>query len=351
MPVPTMVDWSNNNGYLTMENIRGIKSRGTKVLLHKVSEGTYFLDRLAKGNIANARRGGLLVGGYHFARFTTEAGARAEARYAIICAHQSGIRKGEPLVLDFEANNLGWQANARNHAAFKAVIEAAGYRYDIYTMGSWTNSMPINNSHRAGWIANYPYNPAGMRLYSDYNAWQFSSTYKFPLVYGGIDVSQLYGTFYLKGASSDKPEKPKKAVYYRYNPVYVYGRTPINRYKDKAFKHAVDHFPAGTVFAIAKVVEYGKITRFQLANGLYITANEENVNRLYYSVDGGVKRVKSVSGSHRFKDVALNKPIDWQPAGTVFDVAKIVKYGDTTRIQLANGLFISGNKKINKFVK
>nr|WP_233995410.1 DUF5776 domain-containing protein [Levilactobacillus brevis] len=34
-----------------------------------------------------------------------------------------------------------------------------------------------------------------------------------------------------------------------------------------------------------------------------------------------------------------------------FDVAKIVKYGDTTRIQLANGLFISGNKKINKFVK
>ncbi|WP_251954143.1 DUF5776 domain-containing protein, partial [Levilactobacillus brevis] len=96
---------------------------------------------------------------------------------------------------------------------------------------------------------------------------------------------------------------------------------------------------------------YGKITRFQLANGYYITSNQANVNRLYYSVDGGVKRVKSVRGTHRYKDKALKHVVDWQPAGTEFDVAKIVKYGDTTRIQLANGLFISGNKKINKFVK
>ncbi|WP_250881774.1 DUF5776 domain-containing protein, partial [Levilactobacillus brevis] len=102
---------------------------------------------------------------------------------------------------------------------------------------------------------------------------------------------------------------------------------------------------------IAKVINYGKITRFQLANGYYITSNQANVNRLYYSVDGGVKRVKSVRGTHRYKDKALKHVVDWQPAGTEFDVAKIVKYGETTRIQLANGMFISGNKKINSFIK
>ncbi|WP_411431572.1 DUF5776 domain-containing protein [Levilactobacillus brevis] len=77
----------------------------------------------------------------------------------------------------------------------------------------------------------------------------------------------------------------------------------------------MDSFPAGTVFAIAKVVTYGKITRFQLANGYYITSNQTNVNRLYYSVDGGVKRVKSVRGTHRYKDKALKHVVDWQPAG------------------------------------
>lgn len=43
--------------------------------------------------------------------------------------------------------------------------------------------------------------------------------------------------------------------------------------------------------------------------------------------------------------------IDNFKAGTQFDVKKVVKYGHTSRIQLGNGMYISGNKLINKFVK
>ncbi|WP_225430714.1 hypothetical protein [Levilactobacillus brevis] len=56
--------------------------------------------------------------------------------------------------------------------------------------------------------------------------------------------------------------------------------------------------------------------------------------------------MKSVRGTHRYKDKALKHVVDWQPAGTEFDVAKIVKHGDTTRIQLANGLLSVATKRL-----
>lgn len=350
MPRLDMVDTSNNNGTMTVANWRSMKKYGVRAMVAKLSEGTFFTDQTAKTSIRNAVTAGLHVNGYHFARFTTVAGAKAEAQMAAHCAFNAGLGKDAVIVLDFEATNLGWNRNAANIKAWIAEVKRMGYpKTDVYTMGSWTNSLPLNNSGRGGWIANYPSNPSGLKFYTSYRGWQWTSTHKFPGCYGGFDVSQMYSSYYYGAVT--KAVKPKKAIYYRYNPKMIYARTAINRYKDVAFKQKVDSFPADTVFAIARVVTYGKITRFQLANGYYITSNLANVNRLYYAVDGGVKRVKSVHGSHRYKDVSLHHAVDWQPAGTQFDVAKVVKHGETTRIQLANGLFISGNKKINSFVK
>lgn len=350
MPHYDVVDTSNNNGTMTKANWLSMKKYGVKAMIAKLSEGTYFTDQTAKPSIRNAVSAGLHVNGYHFARFTTVAGAKSEAQMAARSAFKAGLGKNSVIVLDFEVTNSGWNQNSKIVKAWINEVHRMGYpKTDVYTMGSWINSVPLNNSGRGGWVANYPYNPSGFKLYTGYNGWQWTSSMHFPGCYGTFDVSQMYSNYYYGTAT--KAAKPKKAIYYRYNPKMIYARTPINRYKDVAFKHKVDNFPAGTVFAIAKVINYGKITRFQLANGYYITSNLANVNRLYFVAGGDVKRVKSVRGSHRYKDKALKHVVDWQPAGTEFDVAKIVKYGDTTRIQLANGLFISGNKKINKFVK
>lgn len=59
----------------------------------------------------------------------------------------------------------------------------------------------------------------------------------------------------------------------------VKAKTRVSRYHDKAFKKKADSFPAGTVFDIASVVSYGKITRLKLANGLYITSNTDYVKK------------------------------------------------------------------------
>lgn len=350
MPHYDVVDTSNNNGVMTVANWLSMKKYGVKAMIAKLSEGPDFTDATAKPSIHNAITAGLHVNGYHFARFTTVSGAIAEARHAAHCAFNAGLGKTSVIVLDFEATNSGWKQNSKIVKAWINEVHRMGYpKTDVYTMGSWINSVPLNNSGRGGWIANYPFNPSYFKLYTGYNGWQWTSSAHFPGCYGTFDVSQMYSNYYY--GSPDKASKPKKAVYYQYNPKLIYSRTPINRYKDIDFKHKVDSFPAGTVFAIAKVVKYGKITRFQLANGYYITSNQDNVNRLYYSVNGRVKRVKSVRGTHRYKDKALKHVVDWQPTGTEFDVAAVVEYGNATRIKLANGYFISGNKQINSFVK
>ncbi|KJW12885.1 GH25 family lysozyme [Levilactobacillus spicheri] len=353
MPRLDMVDTSNNNGTMTVANWRSMKKYGVRAMVAKLSEGTFFTDQTAKTSIRNAVTAGLHVNGYHFARFTTVAGAKAEARMAAHCAFNAGLGKDAVIVLDFEATNLGWNRNAANIKAWIAEVKRMGYpKTDVYTMGSWTNSLPLNNSGRGGWIANYPSNPTGLKFYASYRGWQWTSTKHFPGCYGGFDVSQMYSSYYYGSSTTKKDKvKSKKEIYYQYNPGTVYARTVIKRYKDKAFKHVVDSWASGTVFEVAKLVKYGKITRFQLANGLYITSNGSNVNRLYYSTTGGVKQVKSARGTHRYTDLALHHVKDWLPAGTVFDVASVVKHGDTTRIKLGNGLYISGNKKINSFVK
>ncbi|WP_203643004.1 GH25 family lysozyme [Levilactobacillus andaensis] len=350
MPRLDMVDISNNNGYMTVANYKSMMKYGVKAIVQKTSEGTYFTDKTAKTNVANAVKAGLHVNGYHFARFTTVAGARAEAQMATRCALAAGLGKDSVIVLDFESNNKGWATNSAIIHAWVKEVKRMGYpKTDVYTMGSWTNSVPLNNSGRGGWIASYPGNPNGMNLFKSYNGWQWSSTHKFPGVYGGIDVSQMYSDYYYGSAA--KVAKPKKTVYYDYNPKVVYARTEIKRYKDKEFKHPVDSWPAHTVFEVMSLVKYGKVTRFKLANGLYITANEAYVNRLYYVAGGKTKRVKSVSGTHRYKDKSLHHVVDWWPAGTTFDVQKVVKDGNATRIKLSNGMYISGNKLINSFVK
>lgn len=56
--------------------------------------------------------------------------------------------------------------------------------------------------------------------------------------------------------------------------------TSVTRYHDKAFKKKEKKFEKGTIFDIDKVVKYGKITRLQLGNGLYITSNADYVKKI-----------------------------------------------------------------------
>lgn len=90
-------------------------------------------------------------------------------------------------------------------------IQKFGYRADIYTSGSWANNkMTIKG--KTGWIAAYPYVVRGKNWYSTNHAWQWSSTAKFRISYGGFDVSQLNSNYYTANQKSTVKPTNKAAV-------------------------------------------------------------------------------------------------------------------------------------------
>ena len=210
-----MVDVSNNNGYMSTAEYTSMRNEfGVKALTVKISEGTTFKDGYAASNIANGQAAGLYVNGYHFAHYKTKAQAIAEADFASKTAKAAGLPVGAVLATDVEsqeANNQSKATNDRNNAAFMKEIQTFGYRADIYTSGSWANNkMTIKG--KTGWIAAYPYVVSGKNWYSTNHAWQWSSTAKFRISYGGFDVSQLNSNYYTAGQKSTVKPTNKGAV-------------------------------------------------------------------------------------------------------------------------------------------
>lgn len=210
-----MVDVSNNNGYMsTAEYVSMRNEFGVKAVTVKISEGGTYKDPYATSNIANVQAAGLYINGYHFARYATKAQAIAEADFAGRTAKAAGLPVGAVLATDVEAEEQNYQSKAtndRNNVAFMKEIQKFGYRADIYTSGSWANTkMTIKN--KTGWIAAYPYVVSGKNWYSTNHAWQWSSTAKFRISYGGFDVSQLNSNYYTAGQKSTVKPTNKGAV-------------------------------------------------------------------------------------------------------------------------------------------
>ncbi|WP_435393105.1 GH25 family lysozyme [Lactiplantibacillus plantarum] len=210
-----MVDVSNNNGYMSTAEYTSMRNEfGVKAVTVKISEGGTYKDPDAASNIANVQAAGMYINGYHFARYATKAQAIAEADFAGRTAKAVGLPVGAVLATDVEsqeANNQSQATNDRNNAAFMQEIQKFGYRSDIYTSGSWANNkMTIKG--KTGWIAAYPYVVSGKNWYSTNHAWQWSSTAKFRISYGGFDVSQLNSNYYTAGQKSTVKPTNKGAV-------------------------------------------------------------------------------------------------------------------------------------------
>ncbi|WP_265487537.1 GH25 family lysozyme [Lactiplantibacillus plantarum] len=210
-----MVDVSNNNGYMsTAEYVSMRNEFGVKAVTVKIGEGGTYKDPYAASNIANVQAAGMYINGYHFARYATKAQAIAEANFAGKTAKAAGLPVGAVLATDVEAeeqNNQSKATNDRNNAAFMKEIQKFGYRADIYTSGSWANNkMTIKG--KTGWIAGYPFVPAGKKWYTNNNAWQWSGSAHFRISYGGFDVSQLYTDYYTAGQKSTVKPTNKGAV-------------------------------------------------------------------------------------------------------------------------------------------
>lgn len=199
-----MVDVSNHNGNMTTAEYVSMRNGyGVKAITTKISEGTYYQDPYAKTNITNAQQAGLYINGYYFCRYTSVADAKAEAQFAVNTAKADGLPTNAVLCADIEASQqrgLGTYTNSLAIEAMKQIIESAGYRFDVYSMSSFGDT--VIPWKYMGWIANYPYNVT-VDKYTKGHAWQWTDKQHFKDSYGGFDASQLYDNYYTGGLNKN----------------------------------------------------------------------------------------------------------------------------------------------------
>ncbi len=136
----------------------------------------------------------------------------------------------------------------------------------------------------------------------------------------------------------------------------MYAKTSINEYSSDTFtaKTKQKHYVAkkrvyAPIFTVQKVVknQNGR-TRYQLTNGNYITANQENVNYLYWQGKYYQQlHVIHPYGTYEYKSKTFAKKnrVKLHHQGETLKVKRVVQNGLTTRYQLTNGNYISGNKQ------
>lgn len=189
------------------------KAQGIKGVIVKLTEGSNpgsaITNQNARGQIENAKRVGLKISAYHFARFYGSQDARNEADWFVKNAKKLGLPKTTPMVLDFEVSS---RANATSDAnAFFAQVKSKGYKHvALYAMASWFWSGKITKSQlipKTLWVANYGARSVGV---AGARAWQYSCNRYIAGVQ--TDISYDYnGDFTVKSGAKPTAIKKSKA--------------------------------------------------------------------------------------------------------------------------------------------
>ncbi|MEY8441563.1 GH25 family lysozyme, partial [Lactobacillaceae bacterium 24-114] len=210
-PRTDVVDIASFQYYLTQNDFNTMKAQGVKTVVVKLTEGTSYINPYAASQIQMAKNAGLTVAVYHFAWFTNESTAVAEANYFLNALKRYGLGAETAVVADMESTAVLTSSGTGNLNSFWNVLRANGYTNDIvYTSLSYDQSYNFSSTvgKKKTWIAQYPYYPrANNLLHQEYGAWQYSSTgyingkgtIDFTIDYDGIFNADTYEEKYENG--------------------------------------------------------------------------------------------------------------------------------------------------------
>lgn len=171
-----------------------LKKQNVKAAIVKLTEGTSYRNPKAKNQIQGAWRAGMYAHGYHYAKFTTVAGAEAEARFFVSTAKSLGLNHTSVLALDVEdpvLNKNGSTLTAQI-AAFLAIVKKAGYPLvDVYSSTSWFryNRILLQQLPKLNlWVASCGVSMPG---FPNVGTWQYTSNF----AVSGVKVDMSYDFF------------------------------------------------------------------------------------------------------------------------------------------------------------
>ena len=177
---------------------KALASQGVKAVIVKLTEGsadgTAYINPKAQNQIINARKAGLLVNAYHFARYTSIQDAKNEADFFVTVAKRMGVGTDSVMAVDLEASEITPNLNAKTNAFLQYVKDCGYPNVDYYSMASWFWNGTLNPDAilaKNKWVANYGVSQPGV---NNVGTWQFSSSWT---VNGSkVDMSYDFSGFY-----------------------------------------------------------------------------------------------------------------------------------------------------------
>lgn len=195
---------------------------GAKYTIVKLSEGTWYTNPNAQGQVNSAKKLNMATYAYHFANFSNNAAeAEKEANFAIQKAQKVGIKPGTYFAIDWEtegnANVVDGNTEQNTSAilAFMRKVSAAGYKPLVYT-GAYNFQNHLNVSEiikqfpNSLWVASYK--TTGEIDEPDFNyfpsmegvaIWQFTSNWR------GLHVDANVNVLPLSSNASTTDDKDK----------------------------------------------------------------------------------------------------------------------------------------------
>lgn len=188
----------------TISFFQAAKNAGVKAVIVKLTQGSAdgdaYVNPKAQAQIDNARSVGLLVHGYHYARFNGNQDARNEAKWFTDHAKKFGLGPESVLALDIEDKANAKYATSDANAFLQAVKDAGYPKVDIYSMASWFWQGRLDAAQliaKNKWVANYGVSQPGV---DNVGTWQFSSNYN--IAGNGVDMSYDFSGFYTNAATT-----------------------------------------------------------------------------------------------------------------------------------------------------
>lgn len=194
----------------TISFFQAAKNAGVKAVIVKLTQGSAdgdaYVNPKAQAQINNARSVGLLVHGYHYARFNGNQDARNEAKWFTDHAKKFGLGPKSVLALDIEDKANAKYATSDANAFLQAVKDAGYPKVDIYSMASWFWSGRLNAAQliaKNKWVANNDVSQPGV---DNVGTWQWTDNYK--IAGTGVDMSYDFSGFYTNADTSANEPKP-----------------------------------------------------------------------------------------------------------------------------------------------
>ena len=201
---------------------------GAKYVFVKVSEGLDYRNPKVQAQINSAKDNGMMVSGYHYARFSANSGvAVQEGHYAVNSAVAVGLPKGSYLACDWETGSgnvtdQGYEVSANAILAFLDVVAGAGYKPLLYSgagllKGNIDTKKVLAKYPNCLWVAAYPLGNGVPASEPDFGyfpsmdgvaIWQFTDNWKNLKVDGNISLIDLKLD---ATAPNPQPSKPTPA--------------------------------------------------------------------------------------------------------------------------------------------